>query len=324
MKRLTITIFILLLLITVFSSCSKPERNNKKAIVCTNYPQYNWLMEILGETSESFEVTLLLNNRMDLHSYQPTAQDILKISTCDLFIYIGGESDSWVEGTLAEAINKDMVIINLIDCLGDSVRLEEDRPGMETEFSVDNSIEDSAEPEGDEHIWLSLRNAKILCGVIADELSSMDAANNATYNSNLEQYLEKLSMLDEEYNKEIGKAKNKTLLFGDRFPFRYLVDDYGIDYYAAFKGCSAETEASFRTIIELASKIDELGLKYVMVTESSDKKIAETIVAATKDKNMRILTLDSMQSVSNEDINDGTSYLEIMRSNLLVLKEALA
>ncbi len=270
---------------------------------------------------------MLLDNGVDLHSYQPTAQDILKISTCDLFIYVGGESDGWVSDALQEAANKDMKVIDLLDVLDDAIKEEEIVEGMEAgEEHGDGEDEEHEEEEGpeyDEHVWLSLRNAKVLCEAITNALTEIDPDHAADYRSNLTSYGEKLDALDAAYQSAVDSASRKTLLFGDRFPFRYLVDDYGLSYYAAFAGCSAETEASFRTITFLADKADEFGLTSVLTIESSDQKIAQTIIQNTKEKNQNILTLNSMQSVTSNDVAAGSGYLSIMESNLDVLKEAL-
>ena len=271
---------------------------------------------------------MLLDNGVDLHSYQPTAQDILKISTCDLFIYVGGESDGWVSDALQEAANKDMKVIDLLDVLDDAVKEEEIVEGMEAgEEHGDGEDEEHEEeeegPEYDEHVWLSLRNAKVLCEAITSALTEIDPDHAADYRSNLTSYSEKLDALDAAFQSAVDSASRKTLLFGDRFPFRYLVDDYGLSYYAAFAGCSAETEASFRTITFLADKVDEFNLTSVLTIESSDQKIAQTIIQNTKEKNQNILTLNSMQSVTSNDVAAGTGYLSIMESNLDVLIEAL-
>ena len=223
------------------------------------------------------------------------------------------------EDALNEAINEDMVVINLLDILGENAKEEEIVEGMEAE-----SEEDTEEGiEYDEHVWLSLKNTKLLCKVIADELSKLDASNSELYSNNVKLYIEQLDMLDKEYEESVEKAAYKTLVFGDRFPFRYMTDDYNIDYYAAFAGCSSESEASFETITFLADKVDELGIKSIMQIETSDGKIAGTIKDATKDKNQNILTLDSMQSVSARDIEAGVNYIDIMKSNLDVLNEAI-
>lgn len=278
------------------------------------------MREILGDKADRAEVTMLLDNGVDLHSYQPTADDIIKISDCDLFIYVGGESDGWVEDVLKEAANKDMQVINLLDVLGEQVKEEEVVEGMETE---EEESEDEDEPEYDEHVWLSLKNAETLCSAITDALEEIDPANKDAYAANAASYLEKLAALDGEYQTVVDNAARKTVLFGDRFPFRYLVDDYGLSYYAAFAGCSAETEASFETISFLAGKVDELGLPCVLTIEGAPHKIAETIVQNSAAKNQSILTLDSMQSTTFADAANGTTYLSVMESNLDVLKQAL-
>ena len=314
------------------SNSSEPSTNNtaqtdKLQIVTTIFPEYDWVKQILGENADNAEITMLLDNGVDLHSYQPTAEDIMKISTCDLFIYVGGESDSWVEDALQEATNREMKVINLLDVLGDAVKEEEVVEGMEAEHDhehgEDEDHKNEEEPEYDEHVWLSLKNAQVLCDAIADTLAEIDPDNGSSYKANENAYNEKLAALDAEYQATVDGATQKTLLFGDRFPFRYMVDDYGLSYYAAFVGCSAETEASFETITFLSNKVDELGLNCVLTIEKSDQKIASTIIQNTQSKDQQILAMDSMQSTTSEDVSDGASYLSIMESNLDVLKEAL-
>lgn len=279
------------------------------------------MREILGDKADRAEVTMLLDNGVDLHSYQPTADDIIKISDCDLFLYVGGESDGWVEDALKEATNQNMKVINLLDVLGEQVKEEEVVEGMEGEEEEEADEEEG--PEYDEHVWLSVKNAGTLCNAITDALEEIDPANKDAYATNAASYLEKLAALDGEYQTVVDNAARKTVLFGDRFPFRYLVDDYGLSYYAAFAGCSAETEASFETISFLAGKVDELRLPCVLTIEGAQHKIAETIVQNTAEKNQSILTLDSMQSTTSTDVANGTTYLSVMESNLDVLKQAL-
>lgn len=298
----------------------------KIKVVTTIFPEYDWVQQIAGDQASNMELTMLLDNGVDLHSYQPTADDIMKISDADLFIYVGGESDGWVDGALKEAVNQNMQVINLLEVLGNSVKEEEVVEGMEAEEeeeSEEGEEGEEEEPEYDEHVWLSLRNAETLCSAIAEALDKVDPANKEIYDANLAAYEEELENLDTKYQEAVDQAPQKTLLFGDRFPFRYMVDDYGLNYYAAFVGCSAETEASFETISFLAKKVDELGLKNVMTIEKSDQKIAKTIIENTNDKNQSILTLDSMQSTTSEDVANGTTYLSVMEKNLEVLKEAL-
>lgn len=305
------------------SACSSDtvstNKNDKIQIVTTIFPIYDWVVNILGENPANAEVTMLLNNGVDFHSYQPTADDMLKISDCDVFIYVGGESDEWVESALAESKNQKQIVINLMDVLGNSVKEEEIVEGMETE----EAEEAEEETEYDEHVWLSLRNASAICESIADTLKSLDAANRSVYDRNASFYQDKLRALDGEYEKAVSEAEIQTLLFGDRFPFRYLVDDYGLAYYAAFAGCSAETEASFETIVFLANKVDELGLHAVMTIEGNNHRIGETIIQNTKTKNQMLYTMNSMQGITSNDVQNGVTYLSIMEENLSILKDAL-
>ena len=313
------------------SACSAPSLNNDKLeIVTTIFPEYDWTREILGKNPANAEVTMLLDNGIDLHSYQPTAQDLLKISDCDLFIYVGGESDEWVERALEQSTNKDMVVINLLESLGDKAKEEEVKEGMQGEEEHDHDHEDhdhdheeEEEVEYDEHVWLSLKNASAICETIEKGIEKIDPANASTYKENLASYKAKLNSLDADYKAAVDASAIKTLVFGDRFPFRYMDDDYGLDYYAAFVGCSAETEASFETIVFLAGKIDELGLHSVLTIEGNDHRIAETVVANTTAKNQKILTMNSLQSTTSRDVTNGTSYLTVMTENLNTLKEAL-
>ena len=301
------------------TGAEEKSEGDKLQIVAAIFPIYDWVQNILGENPGDTEVNMLLDTGVDLHSYQPSADDIMQISACDIFIYVGGESDKWVEDALKEAVNKDMVVINLLNVLGDQVKEEELIAGMEGEEEEG----EEEEPEYDEHIWLSLRNASVLTDHIAGAIAEADAANADTYMSNAEAYKEKLSSLDAEYQEAVSVAEKDTLLFGDRFPFRYMTDDYGLSYFAAFPGCSAETEASFETIVFLADKVNELSLSSILTIEGSDHKIAETIRESTKSRDQQILTMNSMQSTTLEDAQEGTSYLSIMKDNLEVLKEAL-
>ena len=320
MKKITALLLALLMLAGVLAGCGKQNDTNKTdklSIVTTIFPEYDWVREILGDKADSAEITMLLDNGVDLHSYQPTADDLIKISDCDLFVYVGGESDDWVEGALKSAANKDRKVINLLEVLGDSVKEEETVEGMQEEE------EDHGEKEYDEHVWLSLKNAKTLVGAISAALQEIDPDNKDTYAANADAYGQKLSALDGEYQAAVSAGTYKTLLFGDRFPFRYLVDDYGLSYYAAFAGCSAESEASFETVSFLAGKVDEGKLPCVLTIEGTQHKIAETVVQNTAGKNQKILTMDSMQSTTSQDVARGTTYLSLMAKNLDVLKEAL-
>lgn len=310
---------------------AKAADAKRLSVVTTIFPEYDWVRQILGDKFSDADVTMLLDNGVDLHSYQPTVDDMVRIANCDLFIYVGGESDGWVENALKNAVNKDMKVINLLEVLGDAVKAEETVEGMQEEEHghEDADEHDDAEEhdhekvEYDEHVWLSLRNAETLCNAISDALQRLDPDNAGTYATNTAAYVERLAALDADYQEVVDAATYKTVLFGDRFPFRYLADDYGLSYYAAFVGCSAETEASFETITFLAGKVDELNLPCVLTIEGAQHRIAQTIVENTTAKNQEVLAMDSMQSTTAKDVANGATYLSVMEQNLSVLKQAL-
>ena len=330
--------------------------NKKLSVVCTIFPEYDWIRELVGDKKDNYEITYLLDKGVDLHSYQPTAEDIAKIANCDLFVYVGGESDGWVKDALKESKNDKMQVVNLLETLGTNVKEEEVVEGMQEEDEhdhdhgkkedADHDHEDADhehehkedadhdhdheedghhhdEVEYDEHVWLSLRNATSLVNELAVRLQTIDPENKDYYAGTAASYTAKLGDLDSRYLAAVKKAKNKTVLFGDRFPFRYLVDDYGLKYYAAFVGCSAETEASFETVAFLAKKADELKLNNVLVIENSDQKIAKKIIETTNAKDQKIVEMNSMQSVTADQIADGATYLGIMEANLKALEAAL-
>lgn len=336
---------------TIEQNSIEKGNSNKISIVCTTFPQYDWVKNILGEEAERFNVTLLLDNGVDMHSYQPAVKDIATAGSSDLFIYVGGESDTWVEDALKEAKNKDLKAINLMETLGNSVKEEEVVEGMQEEReslghshekpskekqeqtqkeSHENSQEINGqkeaadeEPEYDEHIWLSIRNAEIMVKNIEKAIEQLDSDNAKVYQTNVENYIKKLDTLDKQYANTIQNAKYKAILFGDRFPFRYMADDYDLKYYAAFAGCSAETMAGFETVTFLAKKADELRLPVILTIENSDGRIAEAVKSNTTKKNQKILAMNSLQSVTKEQIADGITYLQVMQENLSVLSEAL-
>ncbi|MCR4672587.1 MAG: metal ABC transporter substrate-binding protein [Lachnospiraceae bacterium] len=284
-------------------------------VVASIFPEYDWTRNIIGDT-EGAELSLLIDSGTDMHSFQPAASDILEISSSDLFIYVGGESDAWVEDVLKEPVNPDIVTVNLMEILGDAAYEEN-----EEELNGAAAEEDDEEAEYDEHVWLSIRNARLFCSEITEALCQADPGNEDAYRANLAAYDAELAELEAAYEEVLSPGGDgpSAVVFGDRFPFRYLMKDYGIEYYAAFEGCSAETDASFETIIFLAGKVDELGLNTVLTIDGSDGKIAQTIVNNTEGKDQQILMLDSMQSVSSQQISEGISYISAMKDNLEVL-----
>lgn len=311
--RVLAALLLTVLLAGLVAGCSVGRKDDGKIrIVTTIFPEYDWVREVLGDNPAGAELTLLTESGVDMHSYQPAASDILTIAGCDLFIYVGGESDAWAANALKQRKNDNRLVINLMETLGSDAREEELVEGMEDA------------PEYDEHVWLSLRNAARFVTKISEALQTLDPAHAEDYKKNAEAYLAKLSALDEQYKKAVEAAPVKTLLFGDRFPFRYLTEDYGLTYYAAFVGCSAETEASFATITFLAGKLDELALPAVLTIEGSDGKLAQTVSKTAKpDPARQILSLNSLQSVTKADIDAGATYLGIMTDNLDVLRVAL-
>ena len=293
-------------------------------IVAGMFPEYDWVREILGDNPGGVELTLLMDSGADLHSYQPTAEDMMRISSCDVFIYTGGVSSQWARDALKGAVNPDMIVIDLLDTLGEQAKEEVHVEGMQDAHEHDHEgAGHEEEEELDEHVWLSLRNASFLCGEIGAALEKADPSNKDVYASNTAAYQAKLGELDRQYQDVTDRAKVRTLLFGDRFPFLYLAEDYGLSYYAAFSGCSAETEASFETVAFLAAKADEIPVSCVLTIDGSDKRIAETIVRSTRNRDQKILTLNSMQSIAGKQIRAGVTYLSVMEENLAVLQEAL-
>lgn len=295
------------------------ENGEKKlSVVCTGFSEYDWTKNILGEKAADTELTYLLDNGVDMHSYQPTAADIAKISTCDVFVYVGGESQEWADDALANSTCRPVKLLDVLEKNG-SAKEEEIKEGMQAE----EECEDEGAPEYDEHVWLTPGNAEIFVRAICDELAAADPAGKDVYTKAADDYIVQLDGLKADFTAELSACPNKTLIVADRFPFRYLADEYGLDYYAAFAGCSAETEASFETVAFLSQKLDETGAKTVFTLENSNGKIAAAVIANSKEKSAGTAALDSLQSVNSTQINNGASYISIMRKNLEALKTAL-
>lgn len=362
MKKILALLLCLVLCLGLFAGCGETvnaDDDDKIKIVTTIFPIYDWTMNMIGDDADKFDVTMLVDNGTDMHSYQATTADMVSIHTCDLLIYVGGDSDAWIEDLLATTTNTEMKVISLVEAMGSDIFFEEIVEGMEhdddcceedhdhadeectddcCEEDHDHADEECTEEECeedhvhteecedeeiDEHVWLSLRNAQSLCKVIASTISEIDSENQAAYQTNCESYVAELSALDATYTETLASATLDTLLFADRFPFRYFVEDYNINYYAAFAGCSAETEASFETIVFLAGKTDELELEYIIVVEGVAHEIAETVISSTQNKNQTILSVNSMESITSADAAAGTTYLSIMADNLEIFKTAL-
>lgn len=287
------------------------------SIVCTIFPSYDWAKNItLG--NDKVDVTFLLDNGIDLHNFQPSVSDIVTIQNSDLFIYVGGDSDVWVE----DIISKDMNTLNLVDKLGKRIVEIEHIEGME--ITDTDEVSDCGHSHvDDEHVWLSLLNSEILVEEITKALVTIDPTNTDLYTSNSVEYISKISSLENEFETLTSNSENKTLLFADRFPFRYMIEDYDLEYFAAFSGCSSESEVSFDTVKFLTDKTDELSLSYISTIEGSVNNISETIISNTKTENQAIV-FESMQSVTKEQIESGATYLDYMKINLDMLSIALS
>ena len=305
---------------------SSSEETKKLSIVTTIFPAYDWVKQVVGD-NKNVEISFLIDKGVDLHSYQASAADIAKITDSDLFVYVGGESDDWAEDIIKE--NPNLKYINMVDSIGEAALAEELVEGMQDEEEHDHEGEEHANEEGeheegeeeiDEHVWLSIKNAETIVSAIEAKLAEIDPDNKVEYEKNANDYLAKLDELDKDYKDTLSSIQNKTIIVGDRFPFRYLVNEYGIKYYAAFTGCDAGSEASFETVKFLANKMDELNMSDIFIIDGSKGDLAKTIVENTKDKNAKVLVLDSMQSTKS---SDNANYLDIMKKNLEVLKEVL-
>ena len=330
MKRLLAILMSAVMLLTLLCACSVQKQEEagsslsaestaqtdekSLSVVCSIFPQYDFCREIMGKDAN---IELLLKSKVDMHNYKPSAEDILKIKNCDLFIDIGGESDEWAKDVVASADNSKLSVLSLIDLV--EAKEEETLEGMEEE-DHEHEEDEEHESEKDEHVWTSLRNAEKIVRAISERLCALDAENSAEYKKNADSYIEKLAALEKQYAETVSTAKRNTLVFADRFPFRYLADDYSLECFAAFSGCSAETQASFETVAFLAEKVKEKNLPFVLVIDGSDGSVAQTVASQSGAK---IMTLDSCQSVSEDESKEGKSYLSVMQENLNVLKEVL-
>ena len=310
-----------------FAGCSKSQQASSKGIkvVCATAPLYDWTRKIT-EGTDGTDLSLIIGNGTDLHSFQPSAADIISIKNADVLVYVGGESDGWIRDALKETANKNQQVVCLMDVLKDSVVEEEVVEGMQGEDDHDHDEHDHDShdheekgPEYDEHVWMSLRLASKSCKAIEEALEKVSAKDAAKYKANLEAYIAKLSALDKQYEEMVKGARLDTMIVLDRYPFRYLAEDYKLKYSAAFVGCSAETEASFETVKFLADKVKALDSKVVLIIEKSDGKLAKTVLETAGKSDVKTEVLDSMQSCGKD-----LDYLSVMTNNLEKLKAALS
>ena len=287
---------------TVATDAPSEAPEVRLSVVTTVFPVYDWVRNITDGADVS--TVLLLDSGVDLHSYSPSDDDISKIADSDVFVYIGGPSEAWADSVLEDNSRADMTVIDLMQTL-----------------AISASDGGSADP--DEHIWTSLRLAVSACRAITDTLCTKDAQNAGLYKANAEAYTAELNELDSEYESAANNARIKTPVFADRFPFRYLIDDYGLGYYAAFAGCADDCEINAETAAFLSDMVDRLGLKCILKTESPDSAIAEAVKAGTASKDQRILSLNSFHYVKAQDVRGGMTYIDEMRRNLSILIKAM-
>lgn len=318
-----------LLLLAGCGSSETPSSGDDSRIhaVTTIFPQYDFLRQIGGE---HLEVTMLLKPGAESHSFEPTPADMITVSESDLFVYVGGDSDAWVDTILESVDTSEKEIVTLMDCV--ETVAEEESEGMEThghahdheaeEDETDSEAEhaDDSHAEQDEHVWTSPRNAVLIVEKLCEALIRIDPKHAADYRENTQNYLKQLQALDGEFQEFVDHAERRTIVLGERFPFRYLADAYGLDYYAAFPGCSSESEASAKTVAFLINKVKEEQIPVVFTIELSNDKMTDSICEATGAKK---LLLHSCHNVTAEDFEQGVTYLELMEHNVQVLKEAL-
>lgn len=308
--RKSIILFLILIIVFTVSGCNNVPSDNPKGIniVTTIFPPYDFVREIAGD---KVNITLLLPPGTESHSYEPTPQDIIKIENCDLFIYNGGKSESWVK-TVLDSMERDINTLAMMD----NVTVVEEKivEGMKANDGVNNGT------EYDEHIWTSPKNSQKIVSAISDALSKIDPDNKDIYTANTAAYIGRLAVLDNEFRSLAQNAAYKTLIFGDRFPFRYFADEYGFNYYAAFPGCNTETEPSAASLAFLIDKVKAEKVSTIFYIEYSNHLIADSISEATGAKTA---LLHSCHTVSKDDIDAGASYISLMEQNLNTLKVAL-
>ncbi len=314
-KKLLCILLCLGLMLSLNSCAGSVSSDNKLSVVCTIFPGYDFAREIL-DGIDDIELTMLLKPGSETHSYEPTPQNIIAIQNCDVFIYTGGESDEWIKNILASIDTTDIKLISMMDCV-DALE-EETVEGMEEAESEKSS---PYEPEYDEHVWTSPLNAIKIVQKISESLYEiLDDEPRMRCAQNTESYIKQLAELDQRFRDITENGARRTIVFGDRFPFRYFADEYGLEYYAAFPGCSSETEASARTVSFLIDKVNNDNIPVVFYIEMSNQKIVDTICSSTGAKAMR---MSSCHNVTADEFKSGVTYLRLMEENAEALKAAL-
>lgn len=301
-----------MLLMTACGSGPVESGNGEIQIVTTVFPAYDFARQVAGERAT---VTLLVPPGAEIHSFEPTAKDVLRIQNSDLFVCAGGESEAWVE-ELLEGQDEEIETLSMLDCV-DALE-EEIKEGMQETHEEEEDGEEG--PEYDEHVWTSPVNAQRICRAIADRLSALDPDGAQTYAENCGRYCEELAALDEEFRAIVAEGERRTVIFADRFPVRYFVEEYGLDYFAAFPGCAEDTEPSARTVAFLIDRVREEGIPAVFTIEFSNEKMADVIC---EDTGCEKLLFHSCHSVTPEQLSAGVSYVRLMWGNAEALREAL-
>ncbi len=286
----------------------EPAAEDQLNIVTTAFPPYDFARQLAGAGAK---ITMLLKPGGEAHTYEPTPQDMIAIENCDIFLYIGGESEDWVDRLLESVDDSSMEALALMDCV--DLLDEEMVEGMYAREGEDHG-------GSDEHIWTDPANVVKICEKVTEVLKSVRPENAKVYEENLAAYKEQLLALDEQFRQIVDSGSRKTIIFGDRFPFRYFAHAYGLDYYAAFPGCSSESEPSVATMIYLTDKIRELHIPVVFTLEMSNEKIADVLCGET---GARKLTMHSCHNVSRKEFESGETYLSLMKKNAENLREAL-
>ncbi len=311
-RRIVCLALIFLLVCTLVSGCAPSKRieKDKISIVCTIFPAYDWVREIIKGYEDTFEVSLLSNG--DVHSYQPSAADIAKIHSCDLFVTVGGISDIWAENLQG---SENIPVMRLMDAIDESELLFADGHHIGGEHEHESS-------EYDEHIWLSLRLAERLVGALGEKVADLDRENAVKYRTNVDFYCEKLRALDRKFEKAAESSADKTVVVADRFPFVYFAEDYGLRCETAFSGCSSDTEASFETVVKLSECVEKLNKDAIIVLENSNQSIAESVLALLSGRTIDVFVMNSCQSLGRDF--EKYSYIKIMEDNLNALLRGLS
>ncbi len=311
MKNIIKLFIVLVIVIGIVCGCKKVEKQDKLSIVTTNFTSYDFVRAIVKD-NKNVEVKMLLKPGSDMHSYEPTPKDIISIEDSDLFVYNGGESEEWVDDILDDIDTKNTQIVKMMDLV--NLSEEEVIEGMESDE------EESEEKEYDEHVWTSPANAIKIIRSLEGDIIKMDVTGSKLYEDSANEYISKLEEIDKDIKEIVSNAKRKTIVFGDRFPLRYFVDEYGLKYYAAFPGCSEQTEASSKTISYLIEKVKKEKIPVVFHIELSSDKISKTI---SKETGVKVKEFNAVHNISKDDFNDGVTYVDLMNENIKVLKEAL-